>query len=210
LADAPGPKLLLATYFGTVEHNLSLAASLPVQGLHVDLVRAPGQLDAVLGALDDECLLSLGLVDGRNIWRTDLDQAVLLARRAAERIGHDRLQVAPSCSMLHVPIDASLETGLPPEIHGWLAFAKEKIGELRVVADALNGLASASATLALARERLQQRRRSRRVHRAEVAARVEALTPDDARRKSPYAQRSALQQRRYGLPAFPTTTIGSF
>src|SRR5690606_39546551 len=90
------------------------------------------------------------------------------------------------------------------------AVAKEKLGELRVVADALNGLPSANATLELARERLQQRRRSRRVHRAEVAARVAALTPDDARRKSPYAQRSALQQRRYGLPAFPTTTSGSF
>src|SRR5690606_31730445 len=139
-----------------------------------------------------------------------LDQAVLLARRAAERIGRDRLQVAPSCSMLHVPIDASLETGLPPEIHGWLAFAKEKIGELRVVADALNGLASASATLELARERLQARSRSGRVHRPEVAARVGDLSPEQARRKSRYAQRRTLQQRRYGLPPFPTTTIGSF
>ena len=210
LADAAGPKLLLATYFGTLEHNLPWAASLPAQGLHVDLVRAPGQLDAVLGALREDCVLSLGLVDGRNIWRADLDRAVLLARSAADRLGKERLQVAPSCSMLHVPIDASLETGLATELRGWLAFAKEKIGELRVVADALNGLASANATLELARERLQQRRRSRRVHRAEVAARVAALTPDDARRKSPYAQRSALQQRRYGLPAFPTTTIGSF
>ncbi|MGJ4730245.1 5-methyltetrahydropteroyltriglutamate--homocysteine S-methyltransferase [Luteimonas sp. SDU101] len=210
LTKAGGPKLLLATYFGPLGPRLPLAASLPVDGLHVDLVRAPEQLDAVLDALRVECVLSLGVVDGRNIWRTDLDRAVTLVRSAADRIGNDRLQVAPSCSLLHVPIDASLETGLAGELRGWLAFAREKIGELRVMADAVNGLASAGATLELARERLQARRGSRRVHRPEVAARVAGLSPDETRRATPYAQRSRLQQDRLQLPPFPTTTIGSF
>lgn len=210
LAITARPKLLLATYFGALEGNLALAVELPVEGLHVDLVRAPEQLDAVLDALPPRHVLSLGLVDGRNVWRTDLDRALALAERAQARVDAGRLQVAPSCSLLHVPIDATLETALPFDIHSWLAFARQKIEELRTLGDALNGLRSARSTLEVARERYETRRRSAKVHRPDVAARVAALDDVATQRKSPYSQRRVAQAQRFGLPSFPTTTIGSF
>jgi len=210
LAAADRPKLLLTTYFGALGDNLALATSLPVDGLHVDLVRAPEQLDAVLDALPQTQLLSLGLVDGRNVWRTDLDRALALAQFAQARIGGERLQVAASCSLLHVPIDATLETALPTDLHAWLAFARQKVEELRVLADALNGLVSTRSTLEVARDRLQTRRRSKKVHRPDVAARIAGLDADATRRASAYDRRRETQQLRFALPPFPTTTIGSF
>ncbi|MGY1409837.1 5-methyltetrahydropteroyltriglutamate--homocysteine S-methyltransferase [Luteimonas sp. A611] len=210
LARVSRPRLLLATCFGALGDNLVTACSLSVEGLHVDLVRAPEQLDAVLDAWPADRVLSLGLVDGRNVWRTDLDQALALARRAHDRRGGERLQVAPSCSLLHSPLDVTLERSLPADLHRWLAFARQKLEELRVLADALNGLVSADSSLALARERIEARRRSPRVHRPEVADRVAAMGAAVDRRSSPYVQRRVAQRQRFGLPLFPTTTIGSF
>jgi len=204
------PKLLLATYFGALADNLPLAASLPADGLHVDLVRAPEQLEAVLGLLPEGCVLSLGLVDGRNIWRSDLDRALELARRARGRLGADRVWLAPSCSLLHVPVDLDHEKALPADLRSWLSFAKQKLGELRVLADALDGKPGVEARLADARDRIASRKASARVHRPDVAARVAALVPGASSRHSPYPIREAAQARRFGLPAFPTTTIGSF
>ena len=210
LARVARPRLLLATCFGALGDNLVTACSLPVEGLHVDLVRAPEQLDAVLEAWPADRVLSLGLVDGRNVWRTDLDHALTLARRAHDRRGGEHLQVAPSCSLLHSPLDVTLERSLPADLHRWLAFARQKIEELRVLADALNGLVSADAALALARERIEARRRSPRVHRPEVADRLAAMGADMDMRGSPYARRRVAQRLRFNLPLFPTTTIGSF
>ena len=210
LADVDGPKLMLTTYFGELGDNLTLVNKLPVAGVHVDLARAPGQLDAVLDSLPVSRVLSLGLVDGRNVWRTDLDRALALARRAKERIGDGRLHIAPSCSLLHVPLDASVETSLPDDVRGWLAFAREKIGELRTVADALADKPSAHAQLQQARERLASRRRSDRVHRPDMAARLASLDAGTSQRKSSHDERRRLQQAKLALPFYPTTTIGSF
>ncbi|MGH8031052.1 MAG: 5-methyltetrahydropteroyltriglutamate--homocysteine S-methyltransferase [Luteimonas sp.] len=210
LAASARPKLMLTTYFGALGDNLALACALPADGLHVDLVRAPEQLAAVLDALPVERTLSLGVVDGRNVWRSDLDRALAMVRTARDRVGGDRLQLAPSCSLLHVPVDATLETELSADIHGWLAFARQKIEELRVLADADNGLLSAQSTLAVARDGLAARARSGKVHRADVAARIAALDGLSAQRASPYAQRRERQAQRFALPSFPTTTIGSF
>jgi len=210
LADVARPDILLATYFGALDDNLALAASLPVEGLHVDLVRAPEQLDAVVRALPASRVLSLGLVNGRNIWRTQLDNALILARYARGHRGADRLWLAPSCSLLHSPVDLTLEKKLDAELRGWLAFARQKLQELRTLADALDGDAVAEPALAQAREALESRRRSPRVHNAAVKARVAALTAADAIRATPHAQRQQLQARALRLPAFPTTTIGSF
>src|SRR5690606_13859440 len=138
LAAGPRPKLMLASYFGALGDNLQLAASLPVDGLHLDLVRAPEQLEAALDALPPGRMLSLGLVDGRNVWRTRLDNALLLARYARTRLGADNVCLAPSCSLLHVPVDLDAENGLDPELRSWLSFAKQKLGEIRVLADALD------------------------------------------------------------------------
>ncbi|HJR72547.1 MAG TPA: 5-methyltetrahydropteroyltriglutamate--homocysteine S-methyltransferase [Luteimonas sp.] len=210
LAGIDRPKLLLAAYFGALGDNLALAAALPAEGLHLDLVRAPEQLDAALDVLPEDRLLSLGVVDGRNVWRTDLDRALALAQRAQSRIGNERLLLAPSCSLLHAPIDASLETALPPDVHSWLAFGRQKIEELRTLADALNGLPSARSTMEVARDRLETRRRSKKVHRPEVAERLAALDAAAGERASAYDRRREAQQERLRLPPYPTTTIGSF
>jgi len=210
LACSPRPKLLLATYFGALDDNLDLAASLPVDGLHVDLVRGRAQLDAVLRTLPAGRTLSLGLVDGRNIWRTRLDEALVLARYAVEARGADPVQLAPSCSLLHVPVDLAQEKALDAELRSWLAFAVQKLGELRLLADAVADADAAEPRLAQARADVDARRRSPRVHRDDVAARVAAVAPGDGRRASPFHIRRAAQDALRPLPAFPTTTIGSF
>lgn len=210
LQQVKRPKLLLTPYFGELGANLALATELPVEGLHVDLVRGKQELDAVLKALPHAWVLSLGVIDGRNVWRTHLDNALTLARYALGHVGADRLWLAPSCSLLHVPVDLDSETALPADVRGWLAFARQKLEELKVLADALAGQRSADAALALARECLESRRLSPRVHKPEVAARLAALTPADARRTTDYAARRPLQIQALQLPAYPTTTIGSF
>ncbi|RDS79964.1 5-methyltetrahydropteroyltriglutamate--homocysteine S-methyltransferase [Dyella monticola] len=209
LAQIPRPKLLLTTYFGALDDNLALASQLLVDGLHVDLVRAPNQLDDVLDALPRQHVLSLGVVDGRNIWRTDLDHVLPLIKRAHARIGGERLQLAPSCSLLHIPIDVSLETELSSELRSWLSFGRQKIEELRTLRDALKS-ANALAALEDARQRQVSRRQSSDVHRPDVIARVDALNAKDAQRASPYLTRRDAQRKRFTLPLFPTTTIGSF
>jgi len=210
LAEAAGPKRLLATYFGGLGDNLPLAAKLPVDGLHVDLVRGLDQLDNVLKALPEGRMLSLGIVDGRNVWRANLDNARVLARYAQGHVGADRLWLAPSCSLLHVPVDVEGESGLDPELRGWLAFARQKLEELRLLADALDARPGAEARLAAARERHEARRRSTRVHLPDVAARTAALRPATSQRPSPHPVRRGRQDARLRLPPYPTTTIGSF
>ena len=210
LAVVVRPKLLLTTYFGATGDNLALVNSLPVDGLHIDLVRAPDQLDAVLDTLPDERVLSLGLVDGRNVWRTDLDRAMVLARRVQDRIGNRRMQLAPSCSLLHVPVDAALETALPADLRSWLAFAQQKLEELRILSHALKGLMPAYTELDHARGVILARRASEKVHHAAVAARMASIGDDAIRRNSEYPVRQQAQQARLKLPLFPTTTIGSF
>ena len=210
LAGTTRPKLLLATYFGALGDNLPLAQELPVDGLHIDLVRAPAQLDAVLGSLPADRVLSLGVVDGRNVWRADLDRAMAITRVAIERLGRQRVWLAPSCSLLHVPLDASLEKALPADVHAWLAFARQKLEELRTVADMCKGVVTAYPALEHAREVIAARRASPKVHRLAVAQRLANLDASAAHRRSTYAFRRGKQQQRFQLPLFPTTTIGSF
>ena len=210
LAKAARPKLLLATYFGALGDNLALANELPVDGLHIDLVRAPAQLDAVLDTLPADRVLSLGVVDGRNVWRTDLDRAMAITRQAIERLGKQRVWLAPSCSLLHVPVDVTLEKSLPADVHAWLAFARQKLEELRTVVDMCKGVVTAYPALERARERVAARKASSKVHRLAVAARLANLDPASAHRRSTYAFRRGKQQQRFDLPLFPTTTIGSF
>ncbi|MEG3124034.1 5-methyltetrahydropteroyltriglutamate--homocysteine S-methyltransferase [Sphingomonas sp. GB1N7] len=203
-----GPKLMLTTYFGGLEDNLSFAASLPVAGLHVDLVRAPQQLDAVLASAPKSLLLSLGVIDGRNIWRADL--AALLDRIAPIAATRD-LILAPSCSLLHVPVDLALERKLDAEVTQWLAFAVQKIEELSILKRALNdGRASVASALSASTNAAAARKVSPRIHDPKVAARVADATPDQRERRSGHPARIAAQAAVLNLPAFPTTTIGSF
>jgi len=206
-----GAQVLLATYFSPLEENLGLACRLPVAGLHVDGVRAAHELASVADWLPAHKVLSVGVVDGRNIWRTDLDavlariQPLLDKRRGA-------LWLSSSCSLLHVPYTLAPETSLDTEVRGWLAFAAEKLGELQTLKLALTQPEVAGHALQAARAAIAGRRSSPRVHKPSVAERL-AATAKDAnadRRASAFEQRQRLQQERLQLPAFPTTTIGSF
>lgn len=203
-----GPKLMLATYFGALGNNLGLAASLPIDGLHVDLVRAPEQLDPLLATAPADLLLSLGVVDGRNVWRADLE--ALLDRLEPVAARRD-LILAPSCSLLHTPVDLALEKGLDPEIAQWLAFAVQKIDELAILKRALNeGRVAVAKELAASTRAAASRRRSPLIHDGEVAARMAGVTADMAARAVPFAERRRAQRERLNLPLYPTTTIGSF
>jgi len=202
-------KKLLATYFGGLEDNTGLAANLPVDGLHIDLVRAPEQYPSILDRLPAYKVLSLGLVNGRNIWRCDLQKALQTLQHAHERLG-ERLWIAPSCSLLHSPVDLAREDKLDAELKSWLAFAAQKCAEVATLAAAINQPGSRDAAIAESQQVQQSRANSKRIHKAEVKARLAAVKPEDSRRHAPFAERIDLQRTRLDLPDFPTTTIGSF
>jgi 5-methyltetrahydropteroyltriglutamate--homocysteine methyltransferase len=205
------PALVLTTYFGGLEENLPLALSLPVAAVHLDLVRAPEQLDPALAHLPEDRILSLGLVDGRNVWRTDLDVAASMLRRAVDALGRERVWVGPSCSLLHVPIDLDAEPELDPEIRPWLAFARQKLDEVVTLKRLVNeGEAAVGDRLEAARRARQKRLTSARRIDPEVRRRLATLSPEMTRRGRPFAERYALQRTRLKLPPLPTTTIGSF
>jgi len=204
------PGILAATYFGALQDNLELAVNLPVEALHLDLVRGSGQLSEALAQVPEDKILSLGLVDGRNIWRTDLDKAAVFLQQAIERLGTERVWVGPSCSMLHVPQDLALESGLDEELRGWLVFARQKLDEITALGRIANGEEDRAAeALRLSRETAASRSSSSRIHNPQVAERLAGLTNDMRRRNAPYAERKTAQ-RDLGLPLLPTTTIGSF
>ena len=208
--NSVGIKLLLATYFGGLEDNLALTCNLPVAGLHVDIVRAPQQLHSVIDQLGEHKVLSLGLIDGRNIWRADLDQSLALVESVRAKLGK-RLWLAPSCSLQHVPVDLTNETRMDPEIRSWLAFAVQKLDELGALKTALDsGVDAAAEAFTAARNAATTRRNSPRVHNPAIAARIANLPGDADQRHSPFKIRQAVQRKRFNLPAFPTTTIGSF
>ncbi|NBA94555.1 5-methyltetrahydropteroyltriglutamate--homocysteine S-methyltransferase [Pseudomonas sp. R5(2019)] len=204
-------KKLVATYFGGLEDNLGLAVGLPVDGLHIDLIRAPDQLPAVLDRLPTYKVLSLGVVNGRNVWRCDLERALEQLQQARQRFGAN-LWVAGSCSLLHSPVDLNRESQLDEELKSWLAFAVQKCGEIAMLAQAVDNPQAPRVVNALSVSRQVQlgREQSSRIHKPEVQARLKAVTAADSQRQSAFAQRIELQRARLQLPAFPTTTIGSF
>ena len=203
-------KLLLATYFGPLLENGYLAANLPVAGLHIDAVRGREDVLPVLNLLPAHKVLSLGVIDGRNIWKTDLNAVLNWLEPIAERLG-DRLWIAPSCSLLHVPVDLRSEQKLDAELRSWLAFAVQKLDELRVLATALReGRAAARDALDVNRAALVARRASPRVHNPAVQAAVAKIGARLGQRDSAYARRAPKQAALLKLPLYPTTTIGSF
>ncbi|OAF04020.1 5-methyltetrahydropteroyltriglutamate--homocysteine S-methyltransferase [Bradyrhizobium centrolobii] len=208
--SVPQIKIMLASYFGALGSNRDTAFGLPVAGLHFDLVRAPEQFSD-LAALPRNHVISLGVIDGRNIWRADLNRVLDRLEPVIAALGRDRVQIAPSCSLLHVPIDLGLEEKLDPEIKSWLAFAVQKIEELATLGVALSdGRQSRDAALKESDVAAAARKDSPRIHDAKVAQRVAAIDATRRRRNSPFAKRAEAQHQRFNLPAFPTTTIGSF
>jgi 5-methyltetrahydropteroyltriglutamate--homocysteine methyltransferase len=202
-------KILLATYFGSLGSNEKLALSLPVSAIHLDLVRAPEQLDSVLKNIGPDKILSLGMVNGRNIWKTNLDTAINTVKKATEALGKERVMVAPSCSLLHVPIDLEEETELSDEIKNWMAFAKQKCEEIRIIRDAALGK-DVTKELKANEDALSSKKESPLVTNNFVQEKMQKISKEMLARKSPFAERIKRQNKNLNLPLLPTTTIGSF
>lgn len=210
--EFPTLKTIIATYFEGLKDNLQLAASLPVCALHIDLVRCPEQLDEVLNVLPKNVTLSLGVVDGRNIWKNDFQQSLELINKAISKIGSERILIAPSCSLLHSPCDLDFETKLNPEIKQWLAFAKQKTDEVVTLKQLANPEENKTALEKLKANQLavESRKTSKLIHNDKVKQRVNAITEADAKRQNIFSVRKDKQHKALNLPLFPTTTIGSF
>lgn len=222
LQKPKGLKLLVASYFDTLRGNSDLFFGLPVDALHIDLCRGPNQantnvndaartLDKALDKIGDDKILSIGIIDGRNIWRNNLSASMEMLEKAANKLGKDRVFVAPSCSLLHTPVDLNSEAQMDDELKNWMAYATQKVGEIAALAKGLNaGRDSISEELATSDAVQVGRRTSSRIHNDEVKQRVSSITPDMKRRKSPFAQRDKVQREALNLPLYPTTSIGSF
>ena len=223
----PQLKVILANYFECYGDNLKTVLSLPVHTLHLDLVRCPSQLDGIVNSnnLSANTHLSLGVVDGRNIWKNDFTTSLALINKAIDKIGADRIMIAPSCSLIHSPCDLDLETNeetLTPEIKQWLAFAKQKIDEVVILKQLANpedlpaetlvkaGTKTALEKLKENQAAIESRKVSKLIHNDRVKERVKAITEEDAKRENPFVIRKSKQQKVLNLPLFPTTTIGSF
>ncbi|GEJ43669.1 5-methyltetrahydropteroyltriglutamate--homocysteine S-methyltransferase [Chryseobacterium sp. ON_d1] len=208
----PKLKFIIATYFEGLRDNASLAVSLPVNVLHIDLVRNPEQLEGILNSIPENLSLSLGVVDGRNIWKNDYEKSLSFIGKAVEKLGSERILIAPSCSLLHSPCDLDFETGLNHEIKNWLAFAKQKVKEIVTLKELVSGTESKEILEALKdnKKAIESRRTSSLIHNEQVKKRADTVTEKDAQRINTFRIRKEQQQKVLQLPLFPTTTIGSF
>ncbi|GAA5022181.1 5-methyltetrahydropteroyltriglutamate--homocysteine methyltransferase [Marivirga lumbricoides] len=218
----PSLKILISTYFEGLKDNLHLATALPVNALHIDLVRCPEQLNEVLGHCGDKLILSLGVVDGRNIWKNDYQQSLEIINQAVEKLGPERVMIAPSCSLLHSPCDLEYENSLNEELKQWLSFARQKIDEVVTLKELANieylpaenltqsGNQKTLEKLQANQLAVKSRKSSALIHNEKVKRRVEAITEADAKRDSIFGERVEKQHKGLNLPLFPTTTIGSF
>lgn len=201
-------KILLTTYFSGLAENTHFVCQLPIDGIHLDLVRCPKQLTGMIDKLPNYKILSAGIINGRNVWRNDLRKSYEFLQEAKAHL-KERLWIAPSCSLLHVPVDLEEEKTLDLEIKSWLAFAVQKLEEVVILTKALNG-ESMEAYFAQSDQCVQSRLNSSKVHHPDVCARVNAISEDMSQRQSPYVKRNEKQKKLLKLPLFPTTTIGSF
>lgn len=208
---APAVKVALTTYFSGLGENLPTALTLPVAALHLDVVSDPDQADEAIARAPEGLVLSLGVVDGRNVWRTDLDATLTRLEAARDVLGSERLQVGSSCSLLHLPVDLDLEPSIDTELRGWLAFATQRLEEIVILTSGLNeGREAIAEELQGSARAVSARGSSTRVHDPAVRRRTAAHDPSQERRNSPYRDRQPKQKRHLGLPQLPTTTIGSF
>lgn len=205
----PKINILLATYFGSLQDNLETISKLPIAGLHIDAINGRAEVEAVIAKMSGK-VISLGVINGRNIWKSDLNTILDWLEPIAEKMG-DNLWIAPSCSLLHVPVNLSSEKKLDSEITSWLAFAIDKIKEIEVITTAINfGRTKVENELTENRKALESRKKSTRVHNPLVQAELAKIDASWGMRKSSYLERQAKQSPVLNLPKFPTTTIGSF
>lgn len=212
LGEAAGDlQVLLATYFTGLRDGLEPALALPIDGLHLDAVTDPDQLDRAAALAPDDLTLSVGIVDGRNVWRTDLDNALSRLEAVGDKVGLDRIMVAPSCSLLHLPDDLDREPDIDDELRSWLAFATQRLDEVATLTRGLNdGREAVAEELQASTAAVRSRAASTRVHDERVRARMADHDPSLEHRPSPYVERRVAQAERLDLPLLPTTTIGSF
>ncbi|KAH0305837.1 cobalamin-independent methionine synthase, partial [Aureobasidium melanogenum] len=213
LSAASGPEIVLATYFGDIVHNFDVvdAAFKNLYALHVDLVRHPEQLQQVIDHLGPKQILSAGVVDGRNIWKTNFKKAIEVVETAVQKLGKDRVIVASSSSLLHTPHTLASEKTLPEEVKDWFSFASEKAVEVAIIAKAVTeGPAAVREQLEANAKSMQARASSARTNNSQVKERQSKVTPEMHNRQSPFDTRYAQQKEHLSLPVFPTTTIGSF
>ena len=213
LSAAQGPQIVLATYFGDIVHNFDVvdAAFKNLHALHVDLVRHPEQLEQVIDHLGPKQILSAGVVDGRNIWKTNFKKAIEGVETAVQKLGKDRVIVATSSSLLHTPHTLASEKTLPEEVKDWFSFASEKAVEVAIIAKAVTeGPAAVREQLEANAKSMQARASSARTNDSKVKDRQSKITKEMHNRQSPFDTRYAQQKEHLSLPIFPTTTIGSF
>lgn len=213
LQGKEGPQLVLATYFGDIVHNFDVvdAALTKTYALHVDLVRHPEQLEKVAQHLGSNQILSAGIVDGRNIWKTNFKKAIETLETAVQKVGKDRVIVATSSSLLHTPHTLESEKNLDDEVRDWFSFATQKASEVAILAKAVtDGPDAVKSQLEANAKSMESRRTSKRTNNPEVQKRVSSVQKADYERKNPFEQRIAAQKKHLNLPEFPTTTIGSF
>ena len=222
LKDVSNIKIIVTSYFDTLRGNADAFYNLPVDALHVDLCRGPNQantsannaqstLDEALEKIGEDKILSLGIIDGRNIWRNNLSASLEMLEKAANKLGKDRIFVAPSCSLLHTPVDLNSETQMEKDLKSWMAFAMQKIEEISTLAKGLNDGRSSIEQQLVSSDAVQaERKTSTHIHSDAVKQRVASITLDMKRRKLPFAEREKIQREVLGLPLYPTTSIGSF
>lgn len=204
------PQIVFATYFGDIVHNID-AIPKDIYALHVDLVRNPEQLETVLGAIGSKTILSAGVVDGRNIWKTNFKRAIETVETAVQKLGKDRVIVATSSSLLHTPHTLASEKNLDAEIKDWFSFAVEKCSEVAIIAKAVTeGPDAVREQLEANAKSIQARATSKRTNDPKVKERQSKIVEKDYNRQSEFPVRMEQQQKSLGLPLFPTTTIGSF
>ncbi len=211
LSKASSLEITVATYFDGLRDNAELAANLPVKALHIDLVRAPAQLDEVLKVLPADKTLSIGVIDGRNIWKNNFAKSAAQIDKAVAKLGADRVVIAPSCSLIHSPVNLENETKLDGEIKSWMAFAKQKLSEVATLTKyAASGKAAVAAEFADNEKAQNARSISTRIHNKAVKERSASFKEADMKRNSVFSKRIGEQDKLFNLPPLPTTTIGSF
>jgi 5-methyltetrahydropteroyltriglutamate--homocysteine methyltransferase len=202
-------KLLLTTYFDGVEHVCETLTQLQVDGLHIDVVASPEQLDSIVASIPNHWVLSLGVINGRNVWRANLAELLERLTPVKHQLG-ERLWLSSSCSLLHTPVDLDSEQTLSDEQRGWFAFAKQKVAELALLSAALDGDEAAFQACIHYSMPIEARKHAETIHKPQVAQRVAEISPQLSQRTLPYVRRAEVQKQTLGLPFLPTTTIGSF
>lgn len=211
LAKISGAKLMATTYFSDLRDNLKFVSELPVAGLHFDLTKSDLTIDTILGSFPKDKIISLGLINGCNIWKNDVKKSLISIHKAKKSIDSDRIIIAPSCSLLHVPVDLDVEDNLHPELKNWLSFGKQKLREIKFLANVANeGEENYSAAIEANYDAISSRDASKLIHNVEVKERADNFDLKNSNRDSDFDSRNKIQKEYYNFPALPTTTIGSF